>query len=835
VLGILAVALAGAPAAAEALVQAFTLREAFGVSHPDQVIDFDLQKKVDPAACVMLGPDGKEVPYQLIEDGKKVAVRTDLPARAEKSWKLISGRRPAAYAAGVQVAEKGGAYEIIGGPAGVRVPLPCDAAEVKRDAIPAPVQGILLRDGTWTATGPNRIHLGGKLRRMSVRFVEKGPLKVVVEVAYEVDRPEVAYQRGRFASVDAAAGTVTLEPNNYLERFRIPGRPVRFDVGGGGNAARLPAPLAPGKVYYATPVGANTYKFSESPGSPAMALTGGFTGKPAVQGIVAAGAAMHKTTLTVEAGQPSIVFEEETDVGSAYSFDLKAGLKLNQARYRGHHSNSTRTGYDKAGAKYDGFKTPQEDAFFDLPFDRDYASSYVTDLGPSAIIRRMAVWDPWVYDSGWYWQAYDKDGGPESGLVGLFAGRASRAVWAGNSGAGFYTKSEKSGGPAVGVSAQMNLGSPDALVYPRCRLQWGLFIGTRGKDLATPDQVQPIARQMNLHAGVNLNKVHRLVLDFQDPPNGCGSPYMPRKAVETMVEKLRKDTLGKHRKGYYGYLYAADPGARELIDMWADASGAQMRTVLKGIGDEAASILGALVNEDGIYTFRCHYWHGGLAMSRKLLWIDQALGSTFVSPEEKARVKAAAVLFGSILWDNDFVPMDNADGLNLGTPNMPVQQSGFRNQYALFLSRHPMMQGRVDVAVRVTGQVLTSDVNESGAHLACIHYVGAGMGPTLTMMQQLKTARVKDFFSDEPRAAKFAEFYMNAATPPEPRFGGGRRCISTGDGSTEPNELYGQMATGFADANPALSRRLMGLWLAQHKPHSSFHGTTLLKIGRAHV
>jgi hypothetical protein len=116
VLGLLALALAGAPAAAEEVAQAFTLREAFGVSHPDQIIDFDLQKKVDPAACAMLGPDGKEAPYQLIEDGKKVAVRTDLPAGAEKSWKLISGRRPAAYAEGVRVAEKGGAYEIIGGP-----------------------------------------------------------------------------------------------------------------------------------------------------------------------------------------------------------------------------------------------------------------------------------------------------------------------------------------------------------------------------------------------------------------------------------------------------------------------------------------------------------------------------------------------------------------------------------------------------------------------------------------------------------------------------------------------------------------------------------------------
>ena len=30
-------------------VQTFTIREHFGVSHPDQIIDFDLNKKIDPA------------------------------------------------------------------------------------------------------------------------------------------------------------------------------------------------------------------------------------------------------------------------------------------------------------------------------------------------------------------------------------------------------------------------------------------------------------------------------------------------------------------------------------------------------------------------------------------------------------------------------------------------------------------------------------------------------------------------------------------------------------------------------------------------------------------
>ena len=71
---------------------------------------------------------------------------------------------------------------------------------------------------------------------------------------------------------------------------------------------------------------------------------------------------------------------------------------------------------------------------------------------------------------------------------------------------------------------------------------------------------------------------------------------------------------------------------------------------------------------------------------------------------------------------------------------------------------------------------------------------------------------------------------MQCATPPEPRFGGLRKQISVGDSASESTELFGQLGTGFASSRPELSRRLMGMWRAQGETHSSFHGTTLLKI-----
>jgi hypothetical protein len=335
---------------------------------------------------------------------------------------------------------------------------------------------------------------------------------------------------------------------------------------------------------------------------------------------------------------------------------------------------------------------------------------------------------------------------------------------------------------------------------------------------------------MNLRAGISLNKIQRLTLDFPDPPRGYGSLYMHGSVVKRMIEKLRQDPQGKHGKGYYGYLYGAEPSARELVDAWADAQGGKLKDAVKQIRETARSLLQGFVHEDGIYTMRCHYWHGGLEMSRKLLWIDQVLASDKATPEEKAQAKAVAVLFAAILWDDDFVPLSVPAGVNLGTANMPVQQCNYREMYALFLAQHPAMKERVAGVWENARKMLHQTVSEFGAHMGSIHYVGASNGPLLSTFQQLKMAGIADPFKEDDRVARFAEFYMNCLTPPEPRFGNVRKLIAVGDGSTEGTEEFGQLATGLADVNAELSARLMGAWQENGKVHTGFHGSTLLKI-----
>ncbi|MGA2134377.1 MAG: hypothetical protein ABSH50_18960 [Bryobacteraceae bacterium] len=676
-------------AAAWIPVQTFTIRELFGVSHPHQIIDFDCARRIDPANSVMLGPAGTVVPFQLFHDGK-IAVEAALPAYGEAAWKLYTGRAPQNFPEAVHIAETPAYYEITNGLTGVRIP---------RDGHPglAPIQGLLYRDGVWTATGPNPLEGAGSPTRMTVRFIARGPLRVIVEVIYH-------------------------------------------------------------------------------------------------------GAGFYRSTIELQSGQPSILIEDDTDTDLRYALNIYSGLEPDQARYRGHHSTSIDNGREPDGRQYrQSHERPEMDAIRDL----DYRAP---------AFHRMAVWDPWIYDSGWYWQLYNSRAASTAHLLGIFAGPASQALGAANNGAGVFTAP----GPAAAIAFETRRHSPDARFFPRVRVAWGIFVGTKA-DLGDPNQVQNIARQMNLHGGINLSKVYRYQTAFADPPAGYPPLFMNQSAVDAVIARVRSD------KDYYHRLYDAEPTARPLLAMWAGQPQGLSKLVAE-IATTAHDLLDGLVNGDGIYHFKFHYWMGGLEMIRSAVWIHAVLTNPEATAEDIARVKAAAALFDAVLWDNDFVPMFEGHGLNLGTANMPVQQSQYRDIFAALLNHS------LDAVLRRAIENLHATVNADGAAIGSSHYIGACMGPILTTLQQLQAAGIADAFRTEPRLARFADFYLNLLTPPEPRFGGYRKVVSIGDSSTESSDLYGQLATGFAAADPALSARLMAAWWQSGAMHSGFHGSTLLKI-----
>lgn len=729
------------------ILQTLEVNEHFGVSHPWQIIDFDVAINGAADKVHVVNDKGAPAVFQFLKNGKKVAVLTDLPAGETRRWHLRSGPGPDLDPGKLQVTDGKDHIQITNGLTGIRIPKPVrtPALPVKeageRSAhfvVPCPVQGVLLRDGKWTGTGPNLLVLEAReITKMEVKFLERGPLKVVVEVQYDVFAD--AYKYG----------------------------------------AVLVRPAGPG--YY-------------------------------------------RSTITVQADQPSIMFEEDTDLNVVWSVDVFDGVMPTHGRYRGHSASKKEYGYEPGGETL----RPGHaiDAQIDLDYTRPRISSYTTN---DQMIAMMGAWNPWAGNTGWYWQLFNSQAPESANLVGAFVGRAGRALEPGCTGAGVFTKPGGPGGQErqAGFSFSSYRRGPDAVLYQRSRYQWGLFVSTK-KDLLSPEQIQPINRQMNLHGGFNLNKISRYALDFADPPGGYGALYMDQKSVQTLKAKLGRDRLGPNGKGFHAYLYQAEPSSRALIDMWKDES--KLRNAFLDVQTMARDMLQEFIHGEGIYSHRFHYWHGGVAMMRHGIWIDEILSNPKVAAENRNKIKAAAVLYGSVLWDNDFVPMDNHRGISMGTANMPVQQSGVRNFYALLLATHPSMTERARSVEQAVLRTVKTIVNENGAEIGCPHYVGASFAPTLSILMQIKQRGFQDPFESEPRLARFAEFYMNLLTPREPRVNGSRVLIALGDGSIEPSPLYGMLGTGFRDADPALAARLIGAWHANGKPHWGFYGTTLLMI-----
>jgi hypothetical protein len=1060
--------------------QTFTLKESFGVSHPSQIVDFDLMEPIEGKPVHLIGPDGSVVPFQLLKDNKLV-LQTDLPANRVRTWKLLPGKAdpqsPIQHP--VAISRTDSYYEISNGLTGVRIP----RAEQALNPTPAPVQGIRCRDGQWTATGPNYLSLPA--RSLKVDFLEEGPLKVVVKLSYVYDRAEVT---------------------------------LRGQMGPGGQ--------------------------THFPG----------------------GEGFYRSTLTLEAGRPSILFEEDADVDLSYSLNVYAAVHPTQARYRGHHATSAARGREPDGGAY---RPNHERRPLDAEVDLSYAAP---EHRPP-----MAVWDPWLADSGYYWQLYDPRAAAPSNLLGIFAGPASRALGAPNSGVqvdtapvgvtdlvsqvdaagnvyvvyqsdsdlwyqsysaslqpeapqklgsevihpdlqigpggqvsivaysepkqqfvrwqgdphkdlvsqpidlgsssswsvtdpvalqasseagdfllltgfehekralllfarpkgesawrfqqavpvrpnfnrptrtpellllyscwrpvltrltdgrvvlvyadpGGYAEvatiapgalnfgelntrnslvrrhqilsfgqaidprtgnilvaddegglvllkpdEERLAGQRVATRLRLRTGARDqgpnrrtlasdgqgTLVaehgdqlflfqegqwapfqaanqlhlasarvafhaatgqfvllgrqegklslytwrlgdstprlrqqqadterstanftialrrftgdtrfFPRVRFSWGLFAGVRGTDLKPPQTAQPIAEQMDYWSIMNLSKLHRYQLEFPDPPGGYGGLYMDKKIIQQMVERLRRD------RRYAADIYDAEPSGRTLVEVWKDSSvdGHLTREAAADVQGLARRFLEALVHGDGVYDFRFHYWMGGLEMSRRALLIDAILASPRVSAKEKAQLKAAAALFAYVLWDNDFVPLFGGHGLNLGTANMPVQQQGYRDLYAILLANHPAMQAHAQEAAMRVQRLVRHIVNEHGAAMGGTHYMGASLEPTLNTLLQLQARGEGDLFQTEERLPRLADFCLNLLTPPEVRFGGPRKLIAVGDAATESSELYGIMATGFRKVNPPLSARLQWAWVANGRPQSGFFTSTLAEI-----
>ena len=741
----------GACPTAGSLIKTYVIREAFEVSHPDQIIDLDLPSGLD-AGCDLRMTDGTgaDVLSQKLSNGK-IAVKTNLVAGATKTWNLYSGKPSMILSSGLAMQDLGDYYEITNGLTGVRITkFPGSGSNPL-----APIQGIRYRDGSWTGTAAN--YLSNPLQgqgntfdytqtfvSMSATVLESGPLKNIVKVTYLYNRSNLAINQD----------------------FYRPGGLGHFS-----------------------------------------------------------------STLELQAGQPSVLIEDEADLGIAYTVNGYAGNIPNQGRYRGHHASSTEFGYSPDGTLWNtGTGRFEYDALFNVQYVIPMRSGH-TSL-PGAAYKQVGSWDMFTYDSGWATMLYNKDAAADGNVFGWYLGKASRAVGTGATGIGVVTAP----GGTAGVQMTINPGSPSAKPSFFERFNWGIFVGTKGQDLTNftnclsydnlpgwCQENETIYKQMNLHGGINLNKIYRYQLDYNDPVAGLKPLWLEPEVYQNLVSRVRSNNT------FYSYLYQKAPEGRPVYDLWRNPAGRALTNMYNDVLSTANGVLEQLVNGTGVFGSRYQYWHGGTAMVNRGLFIQEMLMDSSISPTQKANLKAAAALFGSILWDNDFVPIDNGAGINLGTPNMPVQQVSYRDFMALILAEHPVMQPRLPGVVTRAQNLISSSTNASGSHMSSPGYAGT-FQTVLMAVQQLKMNGTANLFATNDRLTKFSEFYMNLMTPPEVRFGGERKFPSVGDGATQGTSLFGELGTGFWDVNPDLSARLMGAWKSMGSVHSGYNGTTVLRI-----
>ena len=140
--------------------------------------------------------------------------------------------------------------------------------------------------------------------------------------------------------------------------------------------------------------------------------------------------------------------------------------------------------------------------------------------------------------------------------------------------------------------------------------------------------------------------------------------------------------------------------------------------------------------------------------------------------------------------------------MNWGPANMSSMWLGTRYAYTAFLAQHPQLKPHVEEVKQDTIRQFHDYVSDAGACTASAHYTGASMSPILNLTQQLQMGRVADLCATEPVYKRYAEWEMQLMTPPEVRFGGARKIIAVGDGSTEFSTRPGQLGTAFAASDP---------------------------------
>ena len=815
----------------------FSLNEMFGVSWPDQPIEFRYDGGQPPAATRMIGPAGVEVPFQWVSscsDGSAVngciVVRSNLPANANYIWTLESGAAPAAAQTNaVTFKVVGNNYEVTNGLTGVRIIT--SAANAAPYSL-APIQGIQLPDGVWTGSGanPSVLYFEGARNAgcigcamnlpmtlatgYSVNVVESGPLKTVLAATYTFNRPRYAY--GSTLINNAGAGhytaTITLYANSksvvidedsdmqfsyYLPLYaQLHPDQARYR----GHDAIAGSGVAEPGCGYEPPMTVT----AATGGSPIVitAGTGLANGQrvaiSGVSGDTAANGTFYAKTTGYPAGQFALYLDSNLVTPAPGSGSYSGGGVVKPA-YRG------------------WLVTPVNDALFDIGYAADYPVNYACFPGPGYFGNRklMVNYPSANHAAGWYEEVYNSTVGSTAPVVGIYVGRFSQQNNSalGPSMPGIYSSNRHwiSGTTDAGIQVENLLRGPTGAITAVVHRNWGIFVSTKA-DLAPVSAHQPISDEQNMLTGINLSRIYTYQLNYPDPPGGWQWLYMSQAGANQLISQVRDGTsICGSRTCYYAQLKSSEGSVwgQALLNMWQGNSPAAVQNALNSATSLAQSLMSTLANGDNRFG-PFAYYNIGLQTSPAIAVLNAILMDSNATAAQKTLAKAELALFGSILWDNDWWPIDNATGDSVGLANQIQQYLQYRTQAVIANSSQPFLATKLGQASASPVDDLNTYFSPTGAAAGSTHYQSAFFEPLILNYMGLQNTGQLSLA--DPRWAAYANWELSIQTPPEPRFGNVRKGYSNGDGNTEADVRTGMLATAINPVNPTLAGNLMWAW-----------------------
>jgi hypothetical protein len=557
------------------------VEELFGVSHPDQILM--LPAVLNPATQKLM-KGGIEVPYQV--DGSKILVRAEggVAANSSHVWMLASGARSAP--AQVSVIDGGTYWQIDNTLTAVRIPksipLPTPAICIDEwylyapSQILAPIQGIRHRDGTWTGFGPNYLYCN------SVRHFTLYP------------DPDGTHTFPLGSTNFPVTSTPTVE---VLETG-----PLRAKIKLTYPAVR---PLFGNSMQY---VGDPPYRnwTAYNPNS------------------------WYICTISMQAGQPCIKIEEDTDSHPAWHMNMNVGVNANRGRYRGwglYAGTDPSYGHNYDGSMYQSQDSrPETDAEINFSDTGRRNGWDYTNIGEvqdwdGVVYPRIYIWFTWETGTGWYWYAFNSAGSPNSNIWGIFQDRASTTRGA-MVNAGLYGK------PAAGTPTELGFYTfyrpgfdMDNSVPPYAEFQkttFNIFLGSKVPDVpvqfsdyywlsagggsqgAYATYNPGISKYCNIHGGVaQLWKQVDLKLDYPDPPGGFPGMYLSVTDTAALINACANDET------FHQTIRTADPNYASLYDAFADATNVQANSILQQNLDVVKAAIDIYVNRAN---HLCLYW-----------------------------------------------------------------------------------------------------------------------------------------------------------------------------------------------------------------------------------